>query len=199
MTATASPPPAAAPFRPVFARLAEHTPAWSAAVVVVSVALIAWAAQLSIPVEPVPITLQSYAVLAIGALLGSRLALLALVAYVGLGLSGLHLFAGGRTGLDVLLGPSGGFLIGFIVAAVLVGRLQESWAKMNVVRLFGAILLGHAVIMALGAGWLAWQKGLAFAIDKGTLPFLPGAVIKSIAVLATVIVVERLAGTPRPR
>ena len=70
---------------------------------------------------------------------------------------------------------------------------------MNVVRLFGAILLGHAVIMALGAGWLAWQKGLAFAIDKGTLPFLPGAVIKSIAVLATVIVVERLAGTPRPR
>jgi biotin transport system substrate-specific component len=186
-------------FRPVFARLAEHTPAWTAAVVVVSVALIAWSAQLTIPVEPVPITLQSYAVLAIGALLGARLAFLALVAYVGLGLSGLHLFAGGRTGVEVLLGPSGGFLIGFIAAAVLVGWLQERWARMNILRLFGAILLGHAVIMALGAGWLAWQKGLAFAIDKGTLPFLPGAVIKSIAVLATVIVVERLAGTPRAR
>lgn len=192
--------PAPSPaFRPAFVRLAEHTPAWTAAVVVIAVALIAWSAQLTIPVEPVPITLQSYAVLTIGALLGARLAFLALVAYVGLGVSGLHLFANGRTGLEVLTGASGGFIVGFIVAAVLVGWLQENWARMNIVRLLGAILLGHAVIMALGAGWLAWQKGLTFAIDKGTLPFVPGAVIKSIAVLATVIVVERLAGTPRAR
>lgn len=192
--------PAPSPaFRPAFVRLAEHTPAWTAAVVVIAVALIAWSAQLTIPVEPVPITLQSYAALTIGALLGARLAFLALVAYVGLGVSGLHLFANGRTGLEVLTGASGGFIVGFIVAAVLVGWLQENWARMNIVRLLGAILLGHAVIMALGAGWLAWQKGLTFAIDKGTLPFVPGAVIKSIAVLATVIVVERLAGTPRAR
>ncbi|MFG1357942.1 biotin transporter BioY [Xanthobacter pseudotagetidis] len=192
--------PAPSPaFRPAFVRLAEHTPAWTAAVVVIAVALIAWSAQLTIPVEPVPITLQSYAVLTIGALLGARLAFLALVAYVGLGVSGLHLFANGRTGLEVLTGASGGFIVGFIVAAVLVGWLQENWARMNIVRLLGAILFGHAVIMALGAGWLAWQKGLTFAIDKGTLPFVPGAVIKSIAVLATVIVVERLAGTPRAR
>ncbi|MEP9347428.1 biotin transporter BioY [Xanthobacter sp. KR7-225] len=198
MTGVASPSPASA-FRPAFARLAENTPAWTAAVVVIAVALIAWSAQLTIPMEPVPITLQSYAVLTVGALSGARLAFLALVAYVGLGLSGLHLFAGGRTGFEVLAGPSGGYVVGFIVAAVLVGWLQENYARLRILPLFGAILLGHAVIMALGAGWLAWQKGLAFAIEKGTLPFIPGAVFKSIGVLATVIVVERLAGTPRAR
>ncbi len=186
-------------FSPAFARLASASPVWAAAVMILSVALIAWSAQFSIPMKPVPITLQSYAVITLAALLGWQLGGLAALSYVAMGAAGLGVFSKGQSGLAIVTGPAGGFIIGFIVAAVVVGFLQQYWARLRILPLFCALAIGHVVLMVMGAAWLAYLKGLTFAIDKGTLPFIPGAVVKTIAALATVLLVERLAGTPRGR
>jgi biotin transport system substrate-specific component len=185
------------PFRPAFQRLAEASLPWAAALVVLSVALLAWSAQVSLPVQPVPITLQSYVLLTLAALFGWQLGALVVAAYVALGLAGLPVFANGGSGLAVLAGPSAGFIAGFVVVGVGVGALQQYWARLRPLPLFATLALGHLVLMAMGAGWIAIKGGYAVALDKAFLPFLPGAAVKSIAALATVIVVERLAGTPR--
>lgn len=185
------------PFRPAFQRLAEASLPWAAALVVLCVALLAWSAQLALPVQPVPVTLQSYVLLTLAALLGWRLAALVSAAYVALGLAGLPMFAGGASGWAALAGPSAGFVAGFVVTAVGVGALQQYWARLRPLPLFTVLAGGHLVLMLLGAGWLATKSGAAVAFERAFLPFVPGAVVKSIAALASVILVERLAGTPR--
>lgn len=182
-------------FRPAFARLAAVSPAWAAAVVVVAVALLAWSAQVSIPIQPVPITLQSFAVITLAALLGWQLGGLATLAYLAMGAAGYGVFSGGRGGLAVFTGPAGGFLVGFVVAALVVGYLEEHWARLRLLPLFATLALGHGVIMGLGAAWMAHITSLTIALEKATLPFVPGAVIKTIAAMAAVILVERLAGS----
>lgn len=185
------------PFRPALARLAAAAPLWGAAFGVGGIALLAWSAQLSIPIQPVPITLQSYVLLSLAALMGWRMGGLTVAAYLALGLAGLPVFSGGRSGLAMLTGTSGGFIAGFVLATLLVGWLQENWARLRPLPLLGVLGLGHLVLMLVGAGWLAGIRGLGFAFEKGFLPFIPGAVVKTLAALATVIVVERIAGTPR--
>lgn len=186
--------PSSAAFRPALARLAGASPVWAAAVVIASVALIAWSARVIIPMPPVPITLQSYAVITLAALLGWQLGGLAALAYVGMGLAGFGVFSGGRAGMGMITGPSGGFIVGFVVAAIVVGALEERWARLRILPLFGVLLLGHAVLLALGAGWMAHLTTPNYALQIGLLPFIPGAVVKTIAALATVILVERLGG-----
>ena len=85
------------------------------------------------------------------------------------------------------------------MTALLVGWLQETWARLKPLPLFGVLALGHLLLMVIGTGWLATKVGLAAALEKSFLPLLPGAVVKTVAALATVILVERLAGTERPR
>lgn len=187
------------PFRPALARLADHSPVWAAAVLVVGVALLAWSVRLAIPLDPVPITLQSYVLITLAALMGWRLGGLTVAAYLAAGLMGLPVFSGGRSGLAMLTGTSGGFVVGFLVTALLVGWLEEMRARARPLPLFGVLALGHLVLMAMGAGWLATRLGAAAALEKGFMPFLPGAVVKTVAALATIILVERLSGTPRPR
>lgn len=191
--------PTTPPFRPALARLADASAAWAVAWLVIGVALLAWSAQLSIPIQPVPITLQSYVLITLAALMGWRFGGLTVAIYLAAGLMGLPVFSGGRAGLAMLAGTSGGFIVGFLVTALLVGWLQETWAKLRPLPLLGVLALGHLVLMALGAGWIATKMGPAFAFERGFLPFLPGAVVKTIAALATVILVERLAGTRRAR
>ncbi|MFG1478846.1 biotin transporter BioY [Xanthobacter sp. V4C-4] len=185
------------PFRPAFQRLAEASPPWAVALVVISVALLAWSAQISLPVQPVPVTLQSYVLLTLAALLGWRLGALVITAYIALGLAGLPVFANGARGFSVLTGASAGFLAGFVVVALGVGGLQQYWARLRPLPLFGVLALGHLVLMVMGAGWIATRSGYVVAFEKAFLPFVPGAVVKSIAALATVVLVERFAGTPR--
>ncbi|MFG1370573.1 biotin transporter BioY [Xanthobacter oligotrophicus] len=187
------------PFRPALSRLADHSAAWAVAALVVGVALLAWSAQISIPVQPVPITLQSYVLITLAALMGWRFGGLTVAIYLFAGLMGLPVFSGGRSGLAMLTGPSGGFIVGFLLTALLVGWLQETWARLKPLPLFGVLAMGHLLLMVLGAAWLATKVGPAAALEKGFLPFLPGAVVKTVAALATVILVERLSGTERPR
>ncbi|PWH20194.1 MAG: biotin transporter BioY [Anaerolineae bacterium] len=142
--------------------------------------LIALAAQLTIPLpfSPVPITGQTFAVLLIGALAGRRLGSLSVAAYLAQGLAGLPVFAGGTSGLGRLLGPSGGYLLGFVAAAYLVGSLAERGWTQNAIKTLLAMLIGNAAIYLFGLPMLALYVGSAQALAAGFYPFLIGDAIK---------------------
>ena len=134
-----------------------------------------------LPFSPVPITGQTLLVLLTGAALGPRRGAASQVAYISEGLLGFPVFAGGTAGLAVLLGPTGGYLVGFVAAAAVVGFLGERRLLCRPVFAFMAMLLGTAVIYLFGAGWLSRMipGGLSVAMVQGVLPFLPGDVLKS--------------------
>ncbi|MCS7087290.1 MAG: biotin transporter BioY, partial [Thermoflexales bacterium] len=134
----------------------------------------------SIPLQPVPITGQTFGVLLAGAALGARRGALALLAYLAQGLIGLPFFAGGTSGMARLLGPTGGYLVGFVAAAALVGWLSERGWDRRFISTFAAMALGNLVIYALGAPWLAQFVGWERALSAGVLPFLPGDAIKAL-------------------
>lgn len=134
---------------------------------------------ISLPFSPVPITGQTLAVLLVGALLGSRRGSLAVLAYIAEGLAGLPVFAGGAAGPARLLGPTGGYLVGFVVAAYLVGALAERGWDRRVATTAAAMVLGNLVIYAVGVLWLApFVGGLSKAVTLGAVPFIPGDVLK---------------------
>ncbi|HNS02903.1 MAG TPA: biotin transporter BioY [Anaerolineae bacterium] len=155
---------------------------YDAALVLAGSLLIALSAQVAIPLpfSPVPVTGQTMAVLLVGALLGSRRGSLAVLVYIAEGMAGLPVFApGGAVGPARLLGPTGGYLIGFVLAAYLVGLLAERGWDRRVSTTAVAMALGNVVIYAVGALWLAvFVGGLAPALTAGVLPFIPGDLIK---------------------
>ena len=156
---------------------------YDAALVLGASLVIALSAQVAIqlPFSPVPITGQTMAVLLVGALLGSRRGALAVLAYIAEGLAGLPVFAGGAAGLARLFGPTGGYLVGFVAAAFLVGWLAERGWDRRFGTTLAAMTLGNLVIYAVGVVWLAvFVGGLSRAWSLGVLPFLPGDVIKII-------------------
>ena len=156
-------------------------------------ALVALAAQVSVPMLPVPMTLQTLAVLAVGGAYGARLGAGTLALYALEGAVGLPVFANFQAGLFLPTGEiiaTGGYIIGFIVAAGLVGYLVEKGWGASVLKLCAAMLLGAAVLYIPGlvwlAGWLAVMKGMdatsamTVALTSGMLPFIPGDIIKAI-------------------
>ncbi len=165
-------------------RPARGSAAWAYDVllVVLGSALIAVSAQLAVhlpvSISPVPITGQTFAVLLVGALYGSRRGVATVLAYIGEGLAGLPVFAAGSGGLQHLLGPTGGFLIGFIAAAYVTGLLAERGWDRRPLRASLAMTLGTVALFVPGLIWLATFIGPQRVIAAGLLPFLPGAVIK---------------------
>lgn len=150
--------------------------------------LLALLARLSIPVpfSPVPITGQTFGILFLGAVLGSRIGTLSVVLYLAEGIIGLPVFAGGSMGFLYLFGPTGGYLIGFIPAVYLVGYLSESgWAN-KFTTTFMTMIIGTAIIFVFGISWLAVTAGFETALTIGLYPYLPGAAVKII--LASTIV-----------
>ncbi len=144
--------------------------------------LIALSAQISIrlPFSPIPITGQTFAVLLVGFALGSRLAFLSLGLYILEGVSGLPVFAGGGAGPGWLIGPTGGYLIGFVLAATLVGALAQRGLDRKILTTLLAFALGQMVIYLFGVAWLGIFTGWETAFQAGVLPFLAGDVIKAI-------------------
>jgi biotin transport system substrate-specific component len=143
-----------------------------------AVVAVAVSAQVVVPLPgtPVPMTLQPLAVLVVGGLLGPRLGVAALVLYLGLGAAGLPVFAAAGAGLARLIGPTGGYLLAFPLAAAVTGLVA---AGGGVLRLAAACLLGMAVIHAGGAAQLALLGGDAgVAFRMGVLPFMLGDLIK---------------------
>ncbi len=150
-----------------------------AALVLLFSALVGLTAQVEIPLWPVPLTLQTLGVLFTGAVLGSRRGALALVLYLAEGAAGLPIFAGGASGVAHLLGPTGGYLAGFVVAAGVVGWLAERGWDRRLVWTALAMAAGNVIIYALGVAWLAVYLGdLQTAVVKGALIFVPGDLIK---------------------
>ena len=147
-------------------------------------AFVALTAQVEIPLWPVPLTLQTLGVLLTGAVLGSRRGALALLLYLTEGALGLPVFAGGASGVGYMLGPTGGYLVGFVVAAGVVGWLaQRGWDR-RLVWAAVAMVIGNVIIYVCGVAWLAVFLGdLWGALVKGMLLFVVGDLIK-IAVAA---------------
>ncbi len=142
----------------------------------------ALSAQVAIPLPftPVPITGQTFGVLLTGALLGPRAGALAMAFYLMEGAAGLPFFAGGTAGAAKFWGPTGGYLLSYPFAAMLVGWLAlRGWDKRPATMLT-AMLLGSVVIFAGGACWLAHFVGMGRAWALGVLPFLPGDAIKAL-------------------
>ena len=127
-----------------------------------------------VPHDPIPWTGQTFGVLMVGGALGLRRGLLAVALYVLLGYVGLPFFAEGKSGASVILGPSGGYLIGFIVAAAVVGRLAELGWDRRFGGAIGMMLIGSVIIYAIGLPWLAVAKDytLSATIAAGLTPFI---------------------------
>jgi biotin transport system substrate-specific component len=140
-------------------------------------------AQLAIPLPftPVPITGQTLGVLLVGAALGSRRGAAAMVLYLVEGGAGLPFFAAGGAGPQVLLGPSGGYLLGFVLAAFSVGLLAERGLDRRFRSAALAFCLGELIVYLHGVVWLAFFVGADRALAAGFWPFLPGAVVKAAA------------------
>ncbi len=149
-------------------------------------AVTAAGAYLMIPLAPVPITLQGFFLNLAGALLGGTLGALSQVVYLLLGVLGLPVFAGGKAGLGVLLGPTGGYLVGFAVGAFVMGKLMEIKEKPGILWMALSMISGWAVIYSLGVLQLSWVARLTFgqSLAAGVLPFLPGDLLKIIAAAA---------------
>lgn len=143
------------------------------------IGLISLGAWVSIPFFPVPLTLQTLFVLLAGTVM-KRYAVIPVSLYVLLGALGLPVFHTGVTGFGILLGPTGGYLIGFIFAALFVGLAYEHEAE--TIRMTG-LIAATAIIYVCGIAWLMYSlvMGLVPAVISGMLPFIPGDVIKGYA------------------
>jgi biotin transport system substrate-specific component len=142
-------------------------------------ALIAVGAYIAIPIGPVPIVLQNFFVLLTGLLLGSRWGLISVTVYLLAGAVGLPVFAGGSGGVGRLVGPTGGYLVGFLPAVFVVGLIAGPKGH-QVVRDVVAMVCGAALIYLLGVTWLKIITGMTTskALMVGMYPFLPGDVLK---------------------
>ena len=142
--------------------------------------------KIPLPFTPVPVTLQTFFVLLGASFLGSRRGALAQTIYLGLGVAGIPLFTGGG-GIACILGPTGGYLLGFILAAWLVGKIMEGKTKRCLIKIILAFAAGMGVIYLLGMFHLTLllsvspEKGFRLAI----LPFLSGDCLKLIVATAT--------------
>ncbi len=137
--------------------------------------------RIPLPFTPVPLTGQTLAVLVVGAALGARKGAASLVLYLLLGMVGLPFFAGGSHGFAVLAGPTGGYLIGFIAAAYLIGLLSARGLDRRIPTALVAFLAGEVVIYLFGVAWLSFFLGLKGALIAGLLPFLVGDALKLVA------------------
>ena len=147
------------------------------ALVVAGAILIFLCAQVVIPRpgSEVPYTLQTFGVLVVGGALGMRRGFLAALVYMLVGLVGVPFFAEHKGGAQVVLGATGGYIVGFILAGALVGRLAELGWDRNIIGSVGAMVIGSAAIYAVGVPWLAYRAfdgDLSQAITAGLLPFL---------------------------
>ncbi len=143
----------------------------------IGTALLTLSAKVQVPFWPVPMTMQTFVVLVLGAAYGPRLAGATVGFYLAQGAIGLPVFATGG-GLAYMAGPTGGYLAGFLVAAVVAGLLAERGFDRRWSTALLTFLIADALLFTLGVGWLAGLIGAAEAVSVGLLPFLPAEALK---------------------
>ncbi len=166
----------------------------------VGVAFLAVLAQLRFQLGPVPVTGQTLGVLLIGAGYGASLGLATLLVYLAAGGLGLAVFSGGGAGWEVLAGPTGGYLLGFPLAAMLVGALAGRGWDRRPWSAAAAMALGNLVIYGVGLAWLArFAPDLSTTLSWGLWPFLPGDAIKIVLAAGLLPTAWSLLGLGRGR
>jgi biotin transport system substrate-specific component len=168
------------------------------AIVVALTLVLAISARVQVPFWPVPMTLQTLAVLTIAGLAGPATAGAAMLGYLAEGAAGLPVFAGTPAhgvGLAYLMGPTGGYLVGMLAASVVVGVMVRQAAG-RVLLIGAAMVAGSLVVYAAGAAWLAQFVGLDRAIEAGVVPFLLGDAVKATLATALVLALGRAARAP---
>ena len=170
----------------IYTRTFPRTAGWlrDLTLIVFGALLIAVLAQvkISLPFTPVPLTGQTFAVLLVGAALGSKRGITSMLLYIGLGALGLPVFAGGASGWMYLSGPTLGYLVGFVIAVYIIGLLAERGMERSVQTSILPFLIGTVIIYVCGVTWLAIMLGsLSKALAAGLFPFLIGDGIKLLA------------------
>ncbi|MDJ1462477.1 biotin transporter BioY [Nitratireductor sp. GZWM139] len=175
-------------------RLNEKSLAFKAGAVVLGTLFLAVASRIEVPMVPVPVTMQTFAVAMIGALYGARLGTLTVLAWLGEAMIGMPVLAGGAGGLAHFAGPTGGYLASFPLMALLVGALTErGWNAQRALLAFTSMLAANALCLAMGGLWLAGTIGLEKAIMLGVTPFIVGAILKSALGAASLVALSRTA------
>jgi biotin transport system substrate-specific component len=150
--------------------------------VILGTILTAFAAQFAFPIpgSPVPVTGQTFAVLVTAAALGPARGLVSQGLYVALGAVGLPVFTNGAHGVQIIAGPTGGYLIGFLAAALIVGAASRRGSDRSPIRTLAVLVVASGVIYLLGATWLAIVTGMTAsqALAAGVTPFLFGDLLK---------------------
>jgi biotin transport system substrate-specific component len=176
------------PAKPSFSplRLQTRSLGWQVGAVVLGTLFLALSSYIEVPMVPVPVTMQTFAVTLIGALYGWRLGAITIAAWLVEGAVGFPVLAGGAAGASHFVGPTGGYLFAFPLVGALVGWLAErGWNGSRVLLAFAAMVLGNLACLVLGTAWLALMIGLEQAITFGFLPFLVGGLLKSALGAAT--------------
>ncbi|SDA59473.1 biotin transporter BioY [Mesorhizobium qingshengii] len=167
-------------------RLQDRALGWQVGAVVIGTLFLALSSYIEVPMVPVPVTMQTFAVTLIGALYGWRLGAVTIAAWLVEGAVGFPVLAGGAAGVAHFVGPTGGYLFAFPITGALVGWLAErGWNGNRVVFAFAAMLLGNLACLVLGTAWLAVMIGAEKAITFGFLPFIVGGLLKSALGAAT--------------
>jgi len=166
-------------------RTFADTPAKYVALFAIAICVLTASSYVSVPMYPVPITMQTLAVLMLGAIAGPRLGAAMVVSWLGLAMMGAPVLAGGKGGLLAFAGPTAGYIAAFPIAAFLAGYVAR--AKHPAVH-FAGFLAVHVVILGMGWAWLSSLIGPQAALAAGVTPFLIGALIKS-ALGASLLVV----------
>ncbi len=152
----------------------------SALAVIAGSALLAISAKVQVPFWPVPMTLQTLAILVIGMAYGSRLGTATVLLYLAEGFAGLPVFAGAAAGPAYFTGPTAGYLIGFVASVWLVGWLAERGWDRSLPRCLAAMALGHGLVFVFGVGWLAVLLGAQKALAVGLYPFWAATLLKTL-------------------
>ncbi|MFA6549210.1 MAG: biotin transporter BioY [Candidatus Margulisiibacteriota bacterium] len=152
--------------------------------------------RIPLPFTPVPVTLQTFFVILAGAMLGKKLGSLSQFGYLVVGLFGLPVFTGGLYGFARLFGPTGGYLIGFILAGYVVGWLLAGTDNAGFAEIVVAMFAGLVTLFLAGTLWLAFVMHISLysAFAMGVLPFIPGDIIK---LFAAATIYQRLQGRAR--
>jgi biotin transport system substrate-specific component len=152
-----------------------------------SVVFMAAMANIQIPLWPVPITMQTFGIFTLAFFFGSRKGVVAVLAYILAGIAGLGVFASFKSGLGVITGATGGYIIGFIFCVFIVGRLIEKGYGRNWKSIFAIMVVGNIVIYACGLAGLKLflgNIGLYELLMAGLIPFLVGDTLKILAAMA---------------
>lgn len=177
---------------------AEQTNPWvrGVALVVAGSMFIALSAQIKVPMLPVPMTMQTFAVLLIGLAFGARLGAATVLLYLAEGFAGLPVFTSAGAGPAYFAGPTAGYLVAFVGAAYVAGWLAEQGWGRPVAQIFAAMLIGTAIIYLGGVTWLAFGLGLGIekAATVGMLPFLAGDAVKAMLAAACLPIAWKLIG-----